>query len=102
MDMTITKLTNYNFDDFDLDFQGSDIKQVDISVISLECLLHHNNTVNYYAVWNSIEEKLMNFVVFVGQYYKYDDESLYNILVKHVGTSGPGPNTIVNNDNYRN
>ena len=85
-----------------MDFQGAARRQVGLSVIPLDYLLRPNDAGSYDAVCNSIDEKLNNCVIFVGKYYKDDAESLYTILVKHFGTSGPGSNIIEKNNNYKN
>ena len=80
-DMTVPKLTSDNFKDFDLDFRGATRRQDGLSRIPVDYLLRPDKTSNYYAVWNSREEKLKNFVIFVGKFYKDDAEILYTILV---------------------
>ena len=62
MEMTVTKLSGNNFEDFDLYLQGSDRREFGLSEILIDYLLHHNNEGNYDAVWNSREEKIKNFV----------------------------------------
>ena len=52
-------------------------------------------------VWNSIEEKLNNCVIFVVKYYKDDAESLYTQIVQHVGTSEFGTNIIAKQNNSK-
>ena len=85
-DMTVPKLTSDNFKDFDLDFRGATRRQDGLSGIPIDYLLRPDKTSNYYAVWNSREEKLNNCVIFMGPYYKYDAEILCTLLVQHVGT----------------
>ena len=43
MEMTVTKLSGNNFEDFDLDLQGSDRREFGLSEILIDYLLHHNN-----------------------------------------------------------
>ena len=102
MDMTITKLTNYNFDDFDLDFLVTSRRHVGLYGILLDYLLHTIYAGNYYAVWKSKEEKLKNCVIFVEKFYKYAAEIIYNLPVQHVSTSGPGSNIIAKYKNSNN
>ena len=99
--MTVPKITSNNFEDFGLDFQGADRRQVGLYGIPLAYLLCPNDSGYYDVVCNSREEKLNNCVIFVGQYYKDDSEILYILLVQHVGTSGPGSNIIANHMNSK-
>ena len=101
-DMTVPKLTSDDFEDFDLDFKGVARRQYGLYGIPLEYLLRPIDAGNYDVVWNSRDEKLKNCVIFVGQSYKDDAESVYTLLVQHVWTSGPGSNIISKQINYKN
>ena len=71
-DTTDPKLTSDNFQDFNLDFQGTARRQVGLFEIIIDCLLLPNDVGNHDTVWNSREEIINNCEIFNGQYYKYD------------------------------
>ena len=72
-DTAVPKLKSDNFEDFNLDFQVATRRQVGLFGILIEYLLLPNDTGNYDAVCNSIEKRINNCEIFVGQYYKDDD-----------------------------
>ena len=80
--MIVPKLTSDNFEDFDLAFQGAARRQVGLSRIPIDYLLHNNDTRKYYAVWKSKEEKLKNCVIFVGKFYRNDTKIIYTLIVQ--------------------
>ena len=65
--MTVPKLTSDDSDGFYLAFQGSDRRKVLLSGIPGDYLLIPNDTGNYDLVWKSREDKLKNFMIFVGK-----------------------------------
>ena len=85
-----------------MSLQGASRRQVGLSGIPLDYLLRLNNAGKYDTVWNSREEKIKNCVIFVGKLYKDDTESLYTLLVQHIGTSGNGSNIISKHKNSTN
>ena len=57
--------------------------------------------ITIYGVWNSREEKLMNYLIFVGKYNMDDAESMYTLLVQNTGTLVHGSNIIAKNKNFK-
>ena len=58
------KLTINNVEGFELYFQGDAWRKVFMSGVPLGVLLCPNYIGSYYVLWNSIEDKLNNCVVF--------------------------------------
>ena len=57
---------------------------------------------NYNVAWNSCEENLKFCARLQGYAFKYDTETLYNIIVQYVGTSGIGSNTVSHHNRSKN
>ena len=101
-DMVVPKLTATNFEDFNLAFSGAARRQVGIAGIPLDSLLRENDIGNYNAAWSTREERIKMCISLTGQIFKEDSESLYNLLVQHVGTTGTGSNIITRHKNSKN
>ena len=95
--MEVPELKSDNFEEFELAFAAAVRRQDSMhGSIPLDYLLRDNATGNYNAAWPTREEKLANCIQFAGLAFRNDNETLYNLLVQHVGTEkGPGCNIII-------
>ena len=79
--MKVPTLTGTNFEEFGLAFTNTVRRNNVLIVIPLDYLLRIDAVGNYYAVWNSCEEKLKFCANLRVQAFNDDVETFYNILV---------------------
>ena len=84
--MKVPTLTGTNFEEFGLAFTNTVRRNNVLIVIPLDYLLRIDAVGNYYAVWNSCEEKLKFYSRTIGQAFNDYAENLYTLLVKYSGT----------------
>ena len=97
--MRVPKLTAQTFDDWNTSFTTVVGSQNSLASISLDYLLRENS--NYGANWPTCEEKLKFYIKLNGLRYKSDTESLYSLLVEHIGAVGRGSNLVVNHKGFK-
>ena len=100
-DMKVPKLTAQTFDDWNTSFTSVVSRQTSLAGISLDYLLRDVELGNYEANWPTREEKLKHCLVLAGSRYKSDTESLYSLLVEHIGTSGCGSNLVIKHKRFK-
>ena len=93
-EMEVPKLTPTNWDEFDLAFTAAVRRQNAIIGIPLDYLLRPSDVGNYQGAWATREEKIKNCAVVRGQAFEDDSETLYNLLVQHIGSTGTGSNMV--------
>lgn len=93
-DMIVPKLTNSNFETFNTAFSSAVSRQLSLAGVPLAYLLWDNEVGNYDGNWATREDRLHGCLKFSGPLYKDDRESLYSLLVQHVGSTGVGSNII--------
>lgn len=93
-DMTVPKLTATNFEQFNTAFSAVVRRQMSLSGASLSYLLRDNAVGNYDVLWPTREDKLHNCLRFDGPIFKDDSESLYSLVVQHIGSTGVGSNIV--------
>ena len=94
-DMKVPKLTAQMFDDWNTSFITVVSRQNSLAGIPLDYLLREEEFRNYEANWPTREDKLKHCIVLRSSRYKSDTESLYSLLVEHIGTSGCGSNLVI-------
>ena len=102
--MEVPPLKEDNYEDFELAFSAAVRRQDSMhGSISLDYTLRELEHGNYNAPWPTREDKLHNCVEFVGQAFREDNETLYNLLVQYVGTDkGPGSNIVTRHKRSKN
>ena len=100
-DMKVPKLTAQTFDDWNTFFTSVVGRQYSLSGISLDYLLRDEEIGNYNANWPTREEKLKYCIRLNGSQYKSDTESLYSLLVEHIGTTGCGSNLVIKHKRFK-
>ena len=93
-DMDVPKLTNDNFDEFHTAFAAIVARLTSRAGVGLDYLLRSEDLGNYNAVYPTREEKLKACLSLQGSIFKEDSESLYSLLVQHIGSTGTGSNII--------
>ena len=88
--MKVTTLIGTNFEEFDLDFTDAVRRQNALIGIPLDCLLSPYAVGNYNVVFNYREGNIIFCANLRGQAFNNDADTLYNILVQYIGTSGNG------------
>ena len=101
-DMVVPKLSATNFEDFNLAFSGAARRQIGIAGFPLDYLLREDDIGNYAVNWPTREERIKMCIALTGQIFNEDSESLYNLLVQYVGTTGTGSNIITRHKNSKN
>lgn len=101
-DMVVPKLSATNFEDFNLAFSGAARRQIGIAGIPFDYLLREDDIGNYAVNWPTREERIKMYIALTGQIFNEDSESLYNLLVQYVGTTGAGSNIITRHKNSKN
>ena len=94
-EMTVPKFHGHNYDEFISAFKSLASRHVGVNGLPLDYLMRDNPPGDFFAVWNSREEKLVNCVIFQGDNFRTDREAVYSLFVQHIGTTGPG-STFVN------
>ena len=94
-DMAVPKLTSSNFETFNTAFSSAVRRQMSLAGVSLSYLLRDHDVGNYEALWLTREEKLQNCLKFEGPLFQDDTETLYTLLVQHIGTTGVGSNIVI-------
>ena len=92
--MDVPKLTHDNFDEFNTAFSAVVARQTSRAGVSLDYLLRSEAIGNYNNVYETREEKLKACVGLQGPIFKEDSESLYSLLIQHIGSKGTGSNII--------
>ena len=100
-DMKVLKLTAQTFDDWNTSFTSVVGRQHSLVEISLDYLLKDEEVGNYEANWPTREDKLKFYIRLSGSRYKSDTESLYSLLVEHVGTTGCGSNLVIKHKRFK-
>ena len=99
--MKVSKLTAQTFEYWNTSFSSMVSRQNSLAGISLDYLLREEELGKYKANWPTREEKLKHCIVLRGSRYKSDTESLYSLLVEHIGTSGCGSNLVIKNKRWK-
>ena len=94
LDVKVTTLTGTNIEEFDLAFTSAFRRHNSIIGITLDYLLSTDEVRSYNVSCNSCEKKLKFCDSLRGQAFNDDSETIYNLLVQYVGTSGTGINTV--------
>ena len=94
-DMKVPKITAQSFNDWNTSFTTVVGRQNSLAGISLDYLLRESQVGDYGTNWPTREEKLKYCIKLHGSPYKPDTESLYSLLVGHVGTVGCGSNLVI-------
>ena len=76
-------------------------RQHSLAGISLDYLLRDEEIGNYKANWPTCEEKFSFCIKLNGSRYISDTESLYSLLVEHVGTTGCGSNLVIKHKRFK-
>ena len=100
-DMKVPKLTAQTFDDWNTSFITVVGRQNSLVSVSLDYLLRESEVGNYGANWPTREEKLKFCIKLHGLRYKSDTESLYSLLVEHIGTVGCGSNLVIKHKHFK-
>ena len=100
-DMKVPKLTAKTFDDWNTSFTSVVGRLHNLAGISLDYLLGEDEIGNYEAKWPTCEEKLSFCIKLNGSYYKSNTESLYSLLVEHIGTTGCGSNLVIKHKRFK-
>ena len=91
--MKVVTLTSNNFQEFDTSFRALTVRTKGCRGIPLDYLLRETDG-NYLSTWTSRGEKLRNCASFQGSDYLTDCNSLYNLFVEHIGTTGAGSDIV--------
>ena len=100
-DMKVHKLTAQTFDDWNTSFTSVVGRQHSLAGISLDYLLRDEEIDNYKANWPTREEMLRFCLKLNGSRYKSDTESLYSLLLEHIGTTGCGSNLVIKHNRFK-
>jgi hypothetical protein len=94
-DLTVPKLTHYNYDEFETQFAQVVSRQASTAGpgIALDYLLRIEDG-GFDDFYESRNDRLRACMKFSGGVYKADREALYSLLVQHIGTDGIGSSTI--------
>ena len=101
-DMTVPKFHGHNYDEFISAFKSLASRHNGVNGLPLDYLMRNGPPADYFAVWSSREEKLMNCIIFQGDNFCTDREALYSLFVQHIGTTGPGSTFVNKYDRSRN
>ena len=88
--MTVPAFKGTNYNEFMAAFKSLASRQIGVNDLSLDYILRDDPPGNYMGAYASQEEKLMKCIVFRGDKFKTDRESLYSLFVEHIGTTGAG------------
>ena len=100
--MTVPKFNGSNYDEFITAFRSLASRSIGLNDLPLDYLMRDDPPGNYTAGWTSREEKLMKCIVFRGDNFRSDRESLYSLFVEHIGTTGAGSAFVNKYENSRN
>ena len=100
--MTVPSFKGSNYDEFIAAFKSLASRQIGVNDLPLDYILRDEPPGNYMGVYASREEKLMKCIVFRGDKFKTDRESLYSLFVEHIGTTGVGSAFINKYESTRN
>ena len=100
-DMKVPKLTPHTFDDWNKSFTTVVWRQNSLAGISLDYRLRELEVGNYGAKWPTCEEKLKFGIKLHGSRYKTDKESLYSLLVEHIGRVSCGSNVVIKHKRFK-
>ena len=76
-------------------------RQYSLAGIFLNYLLRDQEVGNYKANWPTCEEKKRFCIKLNRSRYKSDTESLYSLLVEHIGTTGCGSNLVLKHKYFK-
>ena len=88
--MTVPSFKGTNYDEFIAAFKSLASRTIGVNDLPLDYLLRDDPPGNYSTRYTSREEKLMKCIIFQGDNFKTDRESLYSLFVEHLGTTGVG------------
>ena len=75
--------------------------QHSLAGISLDTLLRDQEIGDFKANWPTRGEKFRFCIKLYRSQYKSDTESLYSLLVEHIGTTGCGSNLVINHKRFK-
>ena len=93
--MTVPKFTGVNYDEFMTSFTTLANRQIGLNDLPLDYLMREQDPSPYNGIFSSREDKMRSCILFQGDNFKVDRESLYSLFIEHIGTTGTG-SSIVN------
>ena len=100
-DMKVPKLTAQTFNDWNTSFTSVVGRQHNLAGIFLDYLLREEEIGNYETNWPTREDKLKFCTKLSGSRYESDTESLYSLLVEHIGTTSCGSNLVMKHKRFK-
>ena len=89
-DMSIPKFNGNNHNEFMTAFTILANRQICINNISLDYLMRENELQPYDGFYASRKDKMRSCMVFTGDNFHVDRESLYSLFIKYIGTTSTG------------
>jgi hypothetical protein len=93
--MTVPKFNGNNYDEFMTSFKTLANRQIGLNDLPLDYLMRDHEPQPYDALYTSREDKMKSCIIFQGDNFRVDRESLYSLFIQHIGTTGTG-SSIVN------
>ena len=93
--MTVPKFTGTNYDEFITAFTTLANRQIGLNDLPLDYLMRDDDPQPYNGIYTSREAKMRACIIFRGDNFRVDRESLYSLFIEHIGTTGTG-SSIVN------
>ena len=93
--MSIPKFTGNNYDEFITAFTTLANRQIGLNDLPLDYLMRDEEPAPYDGFYASREDKLRACILFHGDNFRVDRESLYSLFIEHIGTTSTG-SSIVN------
>ena len=93
--MTVPKFNGNNYDEFMTSFTTLANRQIGLNDLPLDYLMRENEPQPYDGFYTSREDKMRSCLLFQGDNFRVDRESLYSLFIEHIGTTGTG-SSIVN------
>ena len=92
--MTVPKFTGTNYDEFMTAFTTLANRQIGLNNLPLDYIMRELEPSPYNGIFASREDKIRACILFRGDNFKVDRESLYSLFIEHIGTTGTGSSII--------
>ncbi len=93
--MTIPKLTNSNYNEFQTGFTTMADRLIGAFDIPLCYMIFQTGPIgNYNGIYTTCEEKMKRCIELTGPLFESDSTLLYGLYVQHIGTTGIGSTTV--------
>ena len=100
--MTVPAFKGNNYDEFIAAFRSLASRQIGVNDLPLDYVMRHDPPGNYNSPYTSRTDKLMKCIIFRGDNFRTDRESLYSLFVEHIGTTGVGSAFVNKHERSRN